>query len=334
MDESKEHLLERNTSFIHEEHVECQTPLIPWLYQKHTIALLASLTLSLLANTLLILQVVRFTYLGPRTSISNDGRERTKYGTSTFPLRMLCLCLIITPAGLARDLSVDFLYHSPYESKNETLADELWNSISIDPGVVALSDGYVEEMRLPKAQRFPWDDSKGIYLLNAYHNMHCLVCRRIHLRYYFLRLRRVPTNQLTSTESCSPVCHGIPAWQRTELAIRTRQPLPRRLARRDNLQCRRYPSVDITYPRTRHRSRAAETVSRLERPGIVGARPYGLLALYQRDWWRSQEYRAVSILSRGKRISGRSPKVFQRAGGRGGEGRVREVATIHLHTGI
>jgi hypothetical protein len=30
-------------------------------------------------------------------------------------------------------------------------------------------------MGLPKAQRFPYDESKGIYLLNGYHSLHCLV---------------------------------------------------------------------------------------------------------------------------------------------------------------
>lgn len=30
-------------------------------------------------------------------------------------------------------------------------------------------------MGLPEAQTFPWDDNKGLYLLNGYHNLHCLV---------------------------------------------------------------------------------------------------------------------------------------------------------------
>lgn len=45
----------------------------------------------------------------------------------------------------------------------------------MDNGTVALEDGYVEEMGLPAAQRFPWDQDKGLYLLNGFHSMHCLV---------------------------------------------------------------------------------------------------------------------------------------------------------------
>lgn len=41
--------------------------------------------------------------------------------------------------------------------------------------MVALSDDFVERARLPRSQRFPWDDSKGLYLINGYHNLHCIV---------------------------------------------------------------------------------------------------------------------------------------------------------------
>lgn len=58
------------------------------------------------------------------------------------------------------------------------MADQLWEDISIDNGTVALEDSYVETMGLPLSQRFPWDDGKGIYLLNGYHSLHCLVSGR------------------------------------------------------------------------------------------------------------------------------------------------------------
>lgn len=70
---------------------------------------------------------------------------------------------------------MEFMDDTPYASSNETLADELWDALSIDPGVIALPDSYAEKVNLPQAQRFPWDHSQGIYLLNSYHNLHCLV---------------------------------------------------------------------------------------------------------------------------------------------------------------
>jgi hypothetical protein len=61
-----------------------------------------------------------------------------------------------------------------YSSSNTTLADTLWHSINIDNGVVALSDSFAASHNLRTAQRFPWDTSKGIYILHGFHNLHCL----------------------------------------------------------------------------------------------------------------------------------------------------------------
>ena len=64
---------------------------------------------------------------------------------------------------------------SPYYGENDTVADLLWEDISIDNGTVALKDTYIDKMGLPVSQRFPWDQQKGLYLLNGFHSMHCLV---------------------------------------------------------------------------------------------------------------------------------------------------------------
>jgi hypothetical protein len=41
-------------------------------------------------------------------------------------------------------------------------------------GIVALSDDFTKSMGVLESQRWPWDHSKGIYILGAYHNLHCL----------------------------------------------------------------------------------------------------------------------------------------------------------------
>jgi hypothetical protein len=41
--------------------------------------------------------------------------------------------------------------------------------------MVALPYDMVDEHDLPVSQPFPWDDSKGIYLLHGHHNLHCVV---------------------------------------------------------------------------------------------------------------------------------------------------------------
>ena len=70
-----------------------------------------------------------------------------------------------------------FTIDTAYTSHNRTVADEAWRSphLITYTGLVALSDDWVRRKNLPDAQRFPWDKSKGLYILNGFHNMHCLV---------------------------------------------------------------------------------------------------------------------------------------------------------------
>lgn len=63
------------------------------------------------------------------------------------------------------------------------MADTSWANLDIDSGVIALSDDYVTSNGLPEAMRFPWDDTKGVYFVNAHHNLHCLVSSRTSNRF-------------------------------------------------------------------------------------------------------------------------------------------------------
>ena len=67
-----------------------------------------------------------------------------------------------------------------YTAKNSTVALEQWLAINIDAAVIALPDSYVASKGLPVSQRFPWDDSKGIYLVSGLHLMHCTVRSYLH----------------------------------------------------------------------------------------------------------------------------------------------------------
>ncbi|MCJ1437276.1 hypothetical protein MMC27_006662 [Xylographa pallens] len=89
-------------------------------------------------------------------------------------------------AGMSRTHPVSWRHHTPYTGTeaNQTGADLLWNELSVDAGAVALTDVYTGSMNLPEAQRFPWDDTKGIYLLNGYHSLHCLIKIRRAVRAY------------------------------------------------------------------------------------------------------------------------------------------------------
>jgi hypothetical protein len=76
-----------------------------------------------------------------------------------------------------RNVQDPYYDKTPYGSENDTLVAELWNDINVDDGVVALPDTMVRGLGLPPAQRFPWDPTRGIYILHGFHNLHCLVGR-------------------------------------------------------------------------------------------------------------------------------------------------------------
>lgn len=62
----------------------------------------------------------------------------------------------------------------PLVVENDTDQEALWDATDYDKGNIALSDTYARSKGLPRAQRFPWDSSKGLYLINAYHALHCV----------------------------------------------------------------------------------------------------------------------------------------------------------------
>ncbi|MCJ1330126.1 hypothetical protein MMC10_006808 [Thelotrema lepadinum] len=82
-------------------------------------------------------------------------------------------------ANLEWNTPIPFEAPSPFLTHNLTELRQLWTDISIDDGMIALPDTLASEWNLHPAQRFPWDDSKGIYFVNGFHSLHCL--RSIHI---------------------------------------------------------------------------------------------------------------------------------------------------------
>ncbi|MCJ1478395.1 hypothetical protein MMC13_007075 [Lambiella insularis] len=77
-------------------------------------------------------------------------------------------------AELVADLTFPFEHATEYASTNLTLAQDLWEGINLDAGMVALPDEWTDSVNLPRAQAFPWDHDKGLYILNSFHVLHCL----------------------------------------------------------------------------------------------------------------------------------------------------------------
>ena len=66
-------------------------------------------------------------------------------------------------------------YKEYVNTKNRTANSLAKNQLSGDAGMVTLTDEYTTAMNLPLVIRNSWDPSKSVYLLQGYHNLHCLV---------------------------------------------------------------------------------------------------------------------------------------------------------------
>ena len=68
-----------------------------------------------------------------------------------------------------------FWWNTPYSPNNHSEADELWEAISSAHGIVAIDKDWAAQRQWPTSMYLPTDHNKGVYLLEAYHQLHCLV---------------------------------------------------------------------------------------------------------------------------------------------------------------
>ena len=78
-------------------------------------------------------------------------------------------------AGLEREIPVPYRDRTMFNNPNRSISDAAWDDWIVDPGIVALPNNWVKGKMLPQAQHWPWDEDKGLYLLQGFHNIHCLV---------------------------------------------------------------------------------------------------------------------------------------------------------------
>ncbi|KAL8867025.1 MAG: hypothetical protein Q9198_008672 [Flavoplaca austrocitrina] len=80
------------------------------------------------------------------------------------------------PAGLEYDTPRPLVHSTEFSAtENHTRRQELWDNINFDAGMIYITPEHAASMDLPPAQDFPWDPELKVYLLNGYHNLHCLV---------------------------------------------------------------------------------------------------------------------------------------------------------------
>lgn len=83
----------------------------------------------------------------------------------------------IETAGLEVKKEITYWTKTEYSDDNETYADALFDAIDTDPDGITLPLVQAKEQGLILADPpFPWEESRGIYYIRGFHDLHCLVC--------------------------------------------------------------------------------------------------------------------------------------------------------------
>ena len=136
------------------------------------------------------------------------------------------------PAGQRRDLPWPYSEATPHASTNRTIQDNAWDDPDLMPwaAFVALEDSYSTSVGLAHSQRWPWDASKGVYIVAAGHEMHCLVKISI----------SAGEHELTALVSCASIHQRHPrgySRSRAPLVLRARHALLEPSPTGDHVQC-------------------------------------------------------------------------------------------------
>lgn len=67
-----------------------------------------------------------------------------------------------------------FLWNTMYNSEDPTVQDEVWDSIIWTHGLIAVDREWAKSQNWPETMARPNNDSQAVYLLEAYHQVHCL----------------------------------------------------------------------------------------------------------------------------------------------------------------
>ena len=139
------------------------------LASRRTVYLIITLAISLIINV-----VVLGLWHGVRGSVANSPVPSTYGAYENF-----CLQDTLLIPSKARSIELPTVYkplhwNTQYSSINFTLQDRLWNDILPSHGFVAINRHEAAGDNYPESMYLPGDKGKGVYLLEAYHQLHCL----------------------------------------------------------------------------------------------------------------------------------------------------------------
>uniref|UniRef100_A0A093V894 Cyclochlorotine biosynthesis protein O n=1 Tax=Talaromyces marneffei PM1 TaxID=1077442 RepID=A0A093V894_TALMA len=67
-----------------------------------------------------------------------------------------------------------FFWNTMYSSEDQTVQDEMWESIVWTHGLIAVDQEWAKSQNWPETMARPNNGSQAVYLLEAYHEVHCL----------------------------------------------------------------------------------------------------------------------------------------------------------------
>lgn len=85
---------------------------------------------------------------------------------------------LLSAASHAHSEWIPYTWWSRYSSADAEKApiiDQAWDAIIPAHGIVAVDRQWAAEKQLPASMNLPSDSSKGVYIIDAYHQIHCLV---------------------------------------------------------------------------------------------------------------------------------------------------------------
>lgn len=66
------------------------------------------------------------------------------------------------------------MYSVEHENQTEAV-DAAWEAMVPAHGIIAMDKSWAEQRQLPLSMELPSDHTKQVYILEAYHMLHCLV---------------------------------------------------------------------------------------------------------------------------------------------------------------
>ena len=169
--EQKEHLLPFHRESSDDDHSELDGP-----YGRRPIERPLKSTGSVILSIIMVMSIclncgLVIAYWRARTQMFLCPSEYSKPSWEVWK----SLYLVNTVAGLGLTTKATYWQQTEYSDHNRTISDAAWEALDTSPIMISLDQTYSRQHDLADSIPFPWDQSRGLYHVKAFHHIHCLV---------------------------------------------------------------------------------------------------------------------------------------------------------------